>query len=85
MMLSVTSCAVVHVVPDRGVLGQDRDALLTLQIHGVHDAVGDVGVLAEGAGLPEHGVDQRGLAVVDVGDDGDVAEVAALDEVLGGG
>ena len=28
--------------------------------------------------LPEHGVDQRGLAVVDVGDDGDVADVRAL-------
>ena len=76
--------AVVHVVPHRGVLGQDRDALLTLEVHGVHDPVGDVGVLAEGAGLPQHGVDQRGLAVVDVGDDGDVAQVAALDG-LGGG
>ena len=33
---------------------------------------------AEGAGLAEHGVDQGGLAVVDVGDDGDVAEIGAL-------
>ena len=32
-------------------------------------------VLAERAGLAEHRVDERGLAVVDVGDDGDVAEV----------
>ena len=32
---------------------------------------------AEGAGLPEHGVDERGLAVVDVGDDRDVAQVVA--------
>ena len=29
----------------------------------------------EGAGLLEELVDQRGLAVVDVGDDGDVAEL----------
>ena len=29
------------------------------------------------AGLPEHGVDQGGLAVVDVGDDRDVAQVVA--------
>ena len=27
-------------------------------------------------GLPEHGVDQGGLAVVDVGDDGDVSQWA---------
>ena len=39
--------------------------------------VGDVLVGAEGAGLPEHGVDERRLAVVDVGDDRDVAEVLA--------
>ena len=62
-------------VVDRGVLGEDRDALLALEVHRVHDAVGDVLVGAEGAGLPEHGVDEGRLAVVDVGDDGDVAEV----------
>ena len=30
-------------------------------------------VLAENAALAEHGVDQRGLAMVDVRDDGDIA------------
>ena len=39
----------------------------------VHDALGDGLVGAEGAGLAEHGVDEGGLAVVDVGDDGDVS------------
>ena len=37
-------------------------------------------VLAEGAGLPEHGVDEGRLAVVDVRDDRDVAEVIARGE-----
>jgi hypothetical protein len=60
---------------DRGVLGQDRDALLALEVHRVHDPLGDVLVGAERAGLPEHLVDERGLAVVDVGDDRDVAQV----------
>ena len=32
---------------------------------------------AERAGLAEHRVDEGGLAVVDVGDDGDVAQVVA--------
>ena len=70
-------------VADRRVLREDRDALLALEVHRVHDALVDVLVGAEGAGLPEHGVDERGLAVVDVGDDGDVAQVFT-DRACGG-
>ena len=60
-----------------GVLREDRDALLALEVTGVHDPLGDaLGLVGrEGAGLTQHGVDERGLAVVDVGDDGDVAEI----------
>ena len=64
----------VVVVVERGVLGEDGDAALALEVVGVHDALGDGFVGAEGAGLAEHGVDQGGLAVVDVGDDGDVED-----------
>jgi hypothetical protein len=59
---------------DRGLLREDRDALLALQVAGVHHPVDRLGAPAEGAGGAEHGVDQRGLAVVDVGDDGDVPQ-----------
>ncbi len=59
------------------VLRQDRDALLALQVHGVHDPDVHVLVLAERPGLPEHGVHERGLAVVDVRHDRDVADVVA--------
>ena len=62
---------------DGRVLGEDRDPLLALEVHRVEHALGDVLVLAEGAGLPEHRVDERRLAVVDVGDDRDVADVCA--------
>ena len=67
-------------VVDRGVLGEDRDALLALEVTGVHDPLGDaLGlVLGERAGLAEHRVDQGGLAVVDVRDDRDVAEVVRV-------
>src|SRR5699024_7487447 len=58
-----------------GVLGQDGDALLAFEITGVHHAVSDTTVVVEHAGLLQHGVDEGGLAVVDVGDDGDVAEL----------
>ena len=64
-------------VVDRRLLGEDRDALLALEVARIHDPVDDGLVRAEGAGLAEHRVDERGLAVVDVGDDGDVAEVGA--------
>ncbi len=64
--------AVSHGVIHGSVLGQDGDALFALQVHGVHDAGVHVLVLPEGTGLPQHGVNQGGLAVVDVGDDRDI-------------
>ena len=64
-----------HAVPgDRSGLGEDGDAPLALLVVGVHHPLDDGLVLLEGAGGAEHGVDQRGLAVVDVGDEGDVAQ-----------
>ena len=59
---------------DRGRLGEDGDAALALEIVGIHGALGDALVLAEGAGLLQQPVDQGGLAMVDVGDDRDVAQ-----------
>ena len=64
------------VVPeDRGHLGQDGDAALALEIVGIHRALGHPLVLAEGAGLLQQPVDQGGLAMIDMGDDGDVAQL----------
>ena len=59
----------------RGGLGQNGDAALALQVVGVHRALGHLLVLAIGAGLLQQAVDEGGLAVVDVGDDGDVTKV----------
>ena len=60
-------------VAHRGVLRQDGDAALALQVVRVHHALGHLLILAEDVRLLEHGVHQRRLAVVDVGDNGDVA------------
>ncbi len=62
-------------VIDRRLLRQDRDALLALEIARVHHAIHHGLVRAEGARLPQHGVDQRGLAVVDVRHDRHVPEI----------
>ncbi len=59
---------------NRGVLGENGDALLTFEVTGVHHPVDDLGALAEDAGLAQHGVDEGGLSVVDVRDDRDVTE-----------
>jgi hypothetical protein len=40
---------------------------------GVHDPLGAGAAAIEGAGLLQQAVDQRGLAMVDVRDDGDIA------------
>src|SRR4029078_10726862 len=59
----------------RGGIVQNGNAALALQVVGVHRALGHLLVLAIGAGLLQQAVDEGGLAVVDVGDDGDVTKV----------
>src|SRR5215471_15872971 len=63
----------VIAVAHRSVFGHDRDAALALQVHRIHDALDDAFIGAEQARLLEHRIYERGLAVVDVRDDGDVA------------
>ena len=65
------------VVVDRSLLGEDGDPLLALQVVGVHDPLHDDLVGPECAGLAKHGVDEGGLAVVDVGDDGQIPDIGA--------
>ena len=60
---------------DAAVLRENRDAALALEIVRVHHAIGHGLVVTEDAGLTQHGVDQSGLAVIDVGDDGDVSKL----------
>ena len=62
---------------ERGILGENGDAALAFQVVRVHDALDEFLVGAENAALAQHGVDQSGLAVVDVRDNGDIANVLA--------
>ena len=65
------------VIEDGGVLRHDGDALLALEVDRVHHPLGDRLMLTEDAALPEHRIHQGGLAVVDVGDDRQVADVVS--------
>ncbi len=65
-------------VLDGDVLGQDRDAALALLVVAVKHALLDLLVVAEHMRCPQQAVHKGGLAVVDVGDDGDVANVVLL-------
>ena len=60
---------------DRGALGKNGDAALALDVVRVHRPFDLALVLAIGAGLLEQLVDEGGLAVVDVGDDGDISQI----------
>jgi hypothetical protein len=58
----------------RAVLGPDGDAAFALEVVRVHHPLFNALVVAEHAGGAEDGVDQRRFTVIDVGDDGDVAD-----------
>ena len=65
-----------HAVPlDRGALGEDRDATLALELATIHGAVLHRLVRSHRAALAQQTVDQRRLAVIDMGDDCDAAQV----------
>jgi hypothetical protein len=60
---------------DGGVLRQDGDALFLLEVTGVHQSFdGVVTPVGQGAGLPQHGVDQRRFTVVYVRDNRDISK-----------
>ena len=59
--------------PHGGVLGEDGDAAFALEIGVVHHALGNLLIGAERAALPQQCVDERGLAVIDVRDDREIA------------
>ena len=60
-------------VEDGGVFGEDGDAAFALELVRIHDALGEGFVGAESTGLAQKSIYKGCFAVVDVGDDGDIA------------
>src|SRR5690606_6177510 len=65
----------LHTVPGkRDILRENGDAALPLEIVRVEDALPEVLVARDRAGLPEEAVDHGRLPVVDMRNDGDVSD-----------
>ena len=59
----------------RRAFGENGDAPFALQIARVQGALRHLLVVADGAGLAQQAVHQRGLAVIHMGDDGEVPQI----------
>ena len=63
-------------VPEDGRhLGQDGDAALALEVIRVERALRHPLIIAESSRLLQQPIDQRGLAVIDMGNDADIAQI----------
>ena len=62
---------------DRRALGENGDATLFFEVVRIHRALGDALIVSERAGLAEELIDERGLAMIDVRDDRNVAQAHA--------
>ena len=76
MARGVNDVDFITVVKDRGLLRRDGDATFMFLVARVHDeSLAHFRlVVAESVRLFKKPVDERGFAVVDVGDDGDVSD-----------
>jgi hypothetical protein len=72
-------------VVDCRILRENRDPTLALQIGVVHRALGDALVVPKRPALMQQRIDQRGLAVIDVGDDGDIPSMRVGHAAVGRG
>ena len=59
------------------IFGQNSDATLTLQVVGVHNALFHMLVRTENAALLQHSIHQSGLAMVNVGNNGNITNVVS--------
>ena len=76
MARSVNNINVSTLVVHRTVFGKDGDATLFFKVIGVHYALGHRLILAKGTRMLKQLVNQGGLAVVNVGNNGNVSELS---------
>jgi hypothetical protein len=66
-----------------GVFGQNRHAFFPFQFIGIHDGGRLILLLmsGKGLGLLQHGIHERGFAVVDVGDNSDITQLRLVHSI----
>ena len=66
-------------IMNRSIFGKDGNASFPFDIVGVHDSLLNFLILTKNAALLKQLIDQCGLAVIDVGDNGYVSDIFAFD------
>ena len=66
-------------VMDCRILGQDGDSALSFDIVGIHHTLHDFLIFTKDAALPQKLVHQRGLAMVNMGNNGNIPDVFPFD------
>lgn len=61
---------------DRSIFRKNGNAFFSLKVVVVHHSFSDGLILAENTALPQHLIDQGCLAMIDMGDDCDIADIA---------
>src|SRR6266404_4404192 len=72
---SIDDVDAITVPLEGGVLRANRNPLFTLEVHRIHHALLDLLVGTKGTGLAQELIDKRGLAVVNVRNNGDVTNL----------
>ena len=68
--------------PHRSIFRLDCDASLTLLIHGIHRSIFQYLIFPEGSGMLQHLVDESGLPMIDVCDDGNISDTIRCDGAI---
>ena len=74
----VSMMLIVGRASNRRLFGEDRNPALALEVVRIERALWNSLIGSEGARLAKHRIDQRGLAVVDVRDDRDIAQLSGF-------
>ena len=75
MARGVNDVELVVPPPDGGLLGEDGYATLALLVIGIHDPINLLTTSRHCPGGTQHGIDQGGFPVVNVGDNGEIAQL----------
>jgi hypothetical protein len=61
------------------ILGQNGNAAFAFEVIGIHHALFNVLIIAESMGLSQQTINERGFAMIDVGDNGDISYIFSYD------